>query len=436
MHARRYRAGSLLLLQAAVLARAAWGFTLGRSTQWQQAPCARGAPLVCPRAPRVAAVRRRRPQRGVAGASLTAGGSGEERKLSDKPEIPTIDISAFFRDDAAGRAAAGEEVRRACEGSGMFYIVGHGLTAEEAGRALESSRALFCLSDAQKRELPWRTDNGFIRGFIGVGGESGSPTLFEAKEAYSYGYEWGPEGPPAQQLNGLVGANLWPPEESTGLGSAWRTPLMDLFDRKVAISRALTSALALAMGRQEHELLDMCKRGDVISIMRCFHYLPLSAALQTQTGADGQQEVIGSSPHTDWGWLTVILQEPGVTALQLYHSGKWWDVAPKDNALLVNVGDYVSMMTHGRFSSPLHRVVIDPTQERHSFVFFFYPSFDAGIPAVPEDASAASRYSLLSSQIPASQSSRAGGEGGGEADSAPRTFGEFITRKWAEVQRG
>ena len=41
---------------------------------------------------------------------------------------------------------------------------------------------------------------------------------------------------------------------------------------------------------------------------RCFHYLPLSAALQTQTGADGQQEVIGSSPHTDWGWLTVILQ--------------------------------------------------------------------------------------------------------------------------------
>ena len=43
--------------------------------------------------------------------------------------------------------------------------------------------------------------------------------------------------------------------------------------------------------------------------------------------------------------------------------------------------------------------VIDRTQERHSFVFFFYPSFDAGIPAVPEDASAASRYSLLSSQV-------------------------------------
>ena len=32
-------------------------------------------------------------------------------------------------------------------------------------------------------------------------------------------------------------------------------------------------------------------------------------------------------------------------------------VPPKEDALLVNVGDYVSMMTRGRFSSPLHRVV-------------------------------------------------------------------------------
>ena len=97
------------------------------------------------------------------------------------PEIPTIDISAFFRDDTAGRAAVGDEVRRACEGCGMFYITGHGLTDQEAARALDSTRALFRLSDEQKKALPSRIDNGFIRGFIGVGGESGSPTLFEAK---------------------------------------------------------------------------------------------------------------------------------------------------------------------------------------------------------------------------------------------------------------
>jgi hypothetical protein len=44
----------------------------------------------------------------------------------------------------------------------------------------------------------------------------------------------------------------------------------------VEISRALTRALAFAMGKEEHELLDMCATGDTISIMRCLHYLPLA----------------------------------------------------------------------------------------------------------------------------------------------------------------
>lgn len=44
--------------------------------------------------------------------------------------------------------------------------------------------------------------------------------------------------------------------------------------------------------------------GDSISLMRLFHYMPYGLA-----GAVGEgQERIGSSPHTDWGFLTLILQ--------------------------------------------------------------------------------------------------------------------------------
>jgi hypothetical protein len=58
----------------------------------------------------------------------------------------------------------------------------HKLKARAASqRALHSSRVLFNLPDELKKSLPSHSDNGFIRGFIGVGGESGSPTLFEAK---------------------------------------------------------------------------------------------------------------------------------------------------------------------------------------------------------------------------------------------------------------
>ena len=352
-----------------------------------------------------------------------------ELAAHEAPDIPTIDLSPFFSDsEPAARAEIGEQMRHACEHFGMFYVTGHGLSADQAQAALASSRDLFRLPDAQKQGLPSRKDNGFIRGYIGVGGESGSPTLFEAKETFSFGFEWGDAPPPPTLRNGLVGPNLWPSESATGLGAPWKKPLLDLFERKVAVSKAVTRALALALGRDEHSLLEMCEQGDIISIMRCFRYLPLPNACEAEGGRS--QQIIGSSPHTDWGWLTVILQEPGVTALQVMHGGEWHDVAPKPGALLVNVGDYVSLMTSSRFISPLHRVVIDGHRERHSFVFFFYPSFDSSIPAMPPptDKSRQSNYSLLKSQVK-------DGEPGGSPGSRVGTFGEFITMKWAEVQR-
>ena len=63
----------------------------------------------------------------------------------------------------------------------LFYITGHQLSRADAEAALSSSRSLFRLPEEQKRLLPARTDGGFVRGFIGVGGESGHPTLYEAK---------------------------------------------------------------------------------------------------------------------------------------------------------------------------------------------------------------------------------------------------------------
>jgi hypothetical protein len=160
----------MLVILAAVVTRA-WAFSLG-------ALVATRAPVVClaPVARRsrgdlhLCAAPKSGRQGGEEGGGTWEGGEGGGGAMArEPPEIPTVDISAFFRDDPAGRAAAGEEVRRACEGLGMFYVVGHGLTPLEAERALESSRALFRLSDAQKSKLPSHTDNGFIRGFIGVG---------------------------------------------------------------------------------------------------------------------------------------------------------------------------------------------------------------------------------------------------------------------------
>ena len=185
----------------------------------------------------------------------------------------------------------------------MFYLTGHGISPEEMQKAFESSRNFFELPAETKNAFPSKKAGGFTRGYFSVGEESGSPTLFEAKEAFSYGYEWDPDLKPE---NPLQGPNIWP--VLPGFGDDWRQPLQNIFSKKVQISEQLTDAMAIALGLEADSFSDLCKGGDTISLMRMFHYLPLLSASASVKDSRLPQELIGSSPHTDWGWLTIILQ--------------------------------------------------------------------------------------------------------------------------------
>ena len=56
--------------------------------------------------------------------------------------------------------------------------------------------------------------------------------------------------------------------------------------------------------------------------MRFFHYFP-------HDKLKDNQNQIGSSPHTDWGFLTLILQQPGVLGLQYSPvTNEWINVEP------------------------------------------------------------------------------------------------------------
>ena len=99
---------------------------------------------------------------------------------------------------------------------------------------------------------------------------------------------------------------------------------------------------------------------------------------------------IGSSPHTDWHVLTVVLQDT-TGGLQVHDAyGEWRDVPAEPGELVVIVGDYTALLSDGRFRSPVHRVLLPPPgRERFSFTFFYYPSYEAPLPTAA--AAAASR---------------------------------------------
>lgn len=56
-------------------------------------------------------------------------------------------------------------------------------------------------------------------------------------------------------------------------------------------------------------------------------------------------KVLGLSPHTDAGGLTLLLQVNNVQGLQIKRDGKWFPVDALDGALTVNVGDTLEVMT-------------------------------------------------------------------------------------------
>ena len=161
----------------------------------------------------------------------------------------------------------------------------------------------------------------------------------------------------------------------------------------------------------------------------------------------GDDNVMGSTPHTDWGSFTVVWQDT-VGGLQTYEQGEWMPVVPCEppdgkNAvqLIVHVGDVTSLVTG--YPSPLHRVVSPQTQHRHSFVYFLYPVPHATLRELQrccgngtpyQKDTAYEHYSLLQDQSAEGHQTNATARDRYEA-MLDQPLADVFRHKWDQVQR-
>ncbi|KAF9359974.1 hypothetical protein BGX26_010902 [Mortierella sp. AD094] len=377
-------------------------------------------------------------------------------------DIPTIDVSPLL--DTSSTVIQRQEVAVALLNAfttfGVFYITSptHPVfSTTKKDQILEATTRLFALDNSQKAKIPKIQPGGFTRGYVPVGGESGSATK-ELKEGFSYGYEWPPNELEAKThtklaqgggLNGLQGPNAWPEQETLnhldqGQTDAFKGTLQEFYLSVCEVAKGLLKGISLALALPEDELSKYCTTSETISFMRLFHYLPY---------ADQQHSSqIGSSAHTDWGFLTLILSPSKTVGLQLFHDNAWQDVPSVENTLVVNGGDYLSLLTGGKLISPLHRVVSNGKEERYSMCCFYYPDYDAKIPLLVQDEArgqaASGSYSLLRDQRAeedrnTSSKDQDGVSNGGQDARSIATkllngevnFGDYIVSKWTQVFR-
>lgn len=346
--------------------------------------------------------------------------------------LPVVDVGSFFeqpdintKDSYLPHKKAAKDLLSAFEHEGMAYLLFTGSSLDKLNAAVdpaftESSRFFSRPLPEKQTATPGPLPKGVTRGYLGTGVESGA-SEFESKEAFSWSSDWDSSLTPPQ--NALESPNVWP-HSSTGesVDQRMKHAFDSLFTFMGDVMLRLVTSLAMSWPSHREPLPDLhahCRRGNSISLLRALHYHASPPTPSSTTG---------SCAHTDWGFATLIAQQLGsAPALQVRRNDEWVDVAPMRDTLVVNCSDFLSMLTDGHLHSPLHRVILTPT-ERLSFVYFQYPGFDTTVPALSAQGNrATSDLSLLNYQ---------GMTGDGTpAHKIATSFGELIALKWQQVSR-
>ncbi|KAL2556072.1 2-oxoglutarate (2OG) and Fe(II)-dependent oxygenase superfamily protein [Forsythia ovata] len=122
------------------------------------------------------------------------------------------------------------------------------------------------------------------------------------------------------------------------------------------------------------EIILMCLRPNlqtkfISEFKNCHGYLRLNNYSQPE--CIQEQEVEGLGMHTDMSCITLVYQDENGGLQVKSKEGKWMDINPRENALVVNIGDLMQAWSNGKFRSSEHRVVLRRHASRFSIAFFW-----------------------------------------------------------------
>jgi isopenicillin N synthase-like dioxygenase len=103
---------------------------------------------------------------------------------------------------------------------------------------------------------------------------------------------------------------------------------------------------------------------------------------------------VGIGAHTDFCWFTLVCQSATAhPALEVLNAnGAWVPVHHEANSFVVNVADFLKLVTGGTWQSTVHRVRNIGGEERYSVPFFFSPDEDARVGVLERFRKEGERY--------------------------------------------
>lgn len=261
-------------------------------------------------------------------------------RTNTESKFPIIDLEGFNLKEPVRRREIVERIRDASETWGFFQVVNHGISCSVLEEMINGVSRFYEQDTEVKKE--WYTRDPTKR-FV----YNSNFDLYAAQAA-----NWRDTFYCIMAPNPLSSADL--PPVCSDILVRYSKEIMNL-------GTSLFQLLSEALGLKPNHLNDLdCAEG----LVMIGHYYP--ACPQPQL-------TLGTSKHSDNGFLTVLLQDH-IGGLQVLHENEWVEVPPTPGALVVNIGDLLQLISNDKFKSSDHRVVANHAGPRVSVACFFSTS--------------------------------------------------------------
>ncbi|OMO96757.1 Oxoglutarate/iron-dependent dioxygenase [Corchorus olitorius] len=259
--------------------------------------------------------------------------------VSDSPEIPVIDFSLLARGDEDER----RKLDLACKEWGFFQIKNHGIAKEVLDHIKTAAETFFELPIEEKNKYSMAEND--IQGF-------GQVYVVSEEQKLDWNDMIYLKTLPVEIRN----FKFWP-LSCPGFKEALENYSMEI----MKVAAEIYANLSVLMGLDRDGLIKL--QGELKQGIRMNYYPTCSRP----------DLVLGMSPHSDGGALTLLLQDDQVTGLQIKHKESWVNVKPIPDSLVVNIGDAIEILSNGVYKSIEHRVITNEKKERISIAAFVNP---------------------------------------------------------------
>ncbi|KAJ8770650.1 hypothetical protein K2173_021297 [Erythroxylum novogranatense] len=267
--------------------------------------------------------------------------------LSLVSSIPIIDFSRLVGSSKAACQNEISQLAKACEEWGFFQVINHGIDLKVLESIEKVAKEFFMLPLEEKQRYPMVP--GTVQGY-------GQAFVFSEDQKLDWCNMFALGIAPHYIRN----PELWPKEPFKF------SETVEIYSREVRkLCQNLLKCIAMTLDLKSTTLEEMF--GEAVQAIRMNYYPPCSRP----------DLVLGLSPHSDGSALTVLQQGKGSSVgLQILKDNKWVGVQPFPNALVINIGDTLEVLTNGKYKSVEHRAVTHEELDRLSIVTFYAPSYE------------------------------------------------------------